>query len=137
LVLLKPLLAGHANPEAVSAGMPGLASSQSKPSRPPEPEQWLPHETSFSPAILTHFPLRHAASFEQKHPPGLEQVLEAPLQFPNGQVKAFPMELGQPPSGQSRTAASLGAPPVHVLPAHVSPAEQAAPQAPQLALSLV
>ena len=117
--------------------MPGLASAQSKPSRPPDPEQRVPQDTSFSPAILTHFPLRHWLSFEQKHPPGLGHTLEAPLQLPNGQVKAFPTELGQLPSGQSRIPASLRTPLVHVPPAHVWPAPQAAPQAPQLASSIV
>ena len=95
----------------------------------------MPHETSFSPAILTHLPLRHWVSFEQKHPPGLVQVLDVPLQLPNGQVNPFPTEIGQPPSGQLRTPASLGVPPVHTLPTHVSPAAHAAPQPPQLALS--
>ena len=50
--------------------MPGLASSQSNPSRPPEPLQLLAHETSFSPLTLTHFLLKHAVSLEQKQPPG-------------------------------------------------------------------
>ncbi len=50
--------------------MPGLASSQSKPSREPEPLQWLPQETSFSPVTFTHFALRHCVSLEQKQPPG-------------------------------------------------------------------
>ena len=95
----------------------------------------MPHETSFSPAILTHLPLRHWVSFEQKHPPGLVQVLDAPLQLPNGQVNPFPTEIGQPPSGQLRTPPSPVGPPVHMLPTHVSPVAHAAPQPPQLALS--
>lgn len=75
-------------------------------------------------------------SFEQKHPPGLVQVVDVPLQLPNGHVNPFPTEIGQPPSGQLRTPASLAVPPVHMLPTHVSPAAQAAPQPPQLGLSV-
>jgi hypothetical protein len=117
--------------------MPGLASSQSNPSRPPEPLQCVPQETSFSPVIFTHFPLRHWVSFEQKHPPWVAQVLEAPLQLPNGQLKPLPTEIGHPPSGQLRIPASTPVPPPHMPPLHVSPVPQAAPHAPQLALSVV
>jgi hypothetical protein len=49
----------------VGAGMPGLASSQSNPSRLPVPVQLLPHDWSFSSATLTHLPLRHWLSLMQ------------------------------------------------------------------------
>jgi hypothetical protein len=135
-------------PEA-SAGMPGLASSQSNPSRPPEPEQWLPHETSFSPVTLTHLPLRHWVSLEQKQPPGPVHSLELPLQLPNeGQEYPDPVEIGQPLAGQgTETSAPESGPPsappsglagaTHMLFTHVAPPMQGAPQPPQLASSLL
>ena len=60
--------------------MPGLASSQSNPSRPPEPVQLLPQDTSFSSVTLMHLPLLHWLSLEQKQPPGVVHSLVAPLQ---------------------------------------------------------
>jgi hypothetical protein len=127
--------------------MPGLASSQSNPSRPPEPLQLSPpQDTSFSPVTLTHFALRHWLSLEQKQPPGVVHSLELPLQLPNGQENPVAVEFGQPPSGQA-TLASLPAsapasglcsvtqtPFMHAeLEAHACDA----PQPPQLALSVM
>jgi hypothetical protein len=89
-------------------GMPGLASSQSNPSRPPEPVQLLPQDTSFSPVTLTHFALRHWLSLEQKQPPGAAHSLDVPLQLPNGHENPVGVEVGQPPSGHE-TLASLPA----------------------------
>lgn len=60
--------------------MPGFASSQSNPSRLPEPVQLLPHETSFSRVTLTHLPLLHWLSSEQKQPPPVVHSLVVPLQ---------------------------------------------------------
>jgi hypothetical protein len=60
--------------------MPGLASSQLKPSRLPEPVQLLPHDTSFSRETLTHLPLLHWLSLEQKQPPPVVHTLVVPLQ---------------------------------------------------------
>jgi hypothetical protein len=45
--------------------MPGLASSQLNPSRLPVPVQLPSHERSFSPATLTHLPLKHSSSAAQ------------------------------------------------------------------------
>jgi hypothetical protein len=139
VVLLKPLPLGHAKPDAVSAGIPGLASSQSKPSRPPEPVQCPPQETSFSPLTCTHFALRHWLSFEQKHPPGLVHWLDVPLQLPNGHENPVAAELGHPPSGHGTLASDCVVPPSsppHTPPRQVWPAGHAAPQPPQLALSV-
>jgi hypothetical protein len=80
--------------------MPGLASSQSNPSRPPEPVQWVPQDTSFSPVFFTHLPLRHWLSLEQKQPPGAIHSLDVPLQAPNGHENPVAVEDGQPPAGQ-------------------------------------
>jgi hypothetical protein len=138
LVLLKPLPAGQVKPALLGTGMPGLDSWQSKPSRVPVPVQWLPQETSFSPAFFTHFPLRHCVSLAQKQPPWVAQVLDAPLQLPKGQVKPLPMETGQPPSGQSRgVPPSTTVVPEQTPPEHATPAPHAAPHPPQLALSVM
>jgi hypothetical protein len=84
LVFLYALLVGHPYPAPTSAGMPGLANSQSNPSRGPVPVQLPAHERSLSPVILTHLPLLHWLSLEQKQPPGDVHSLVLPLQLPNG-----------------------------------------------------
>jgi hypothetical protein len=61
-------------------GMPGLASSQSNPSRTPEPVQLFPHDRSFSRVTLTHRPLLHWLSLLQKQPLDSVHSLVAPLQ---------------------------------------------------------
>jgi hypothetical protein len=61
------LLGPYPKPVTVGdAGMPGLASSQSKPSVAPDPVQPAAHETSFSPATLTHLALAHCESVVQR-----------------------------------------------------------------------
>jgi hypothetical protein len=85
--------------------MPGLASSQLKPSRPPVPVQPFPHDTSLSPTTLTHLSLLHWLSLEQKHPPADVQAPLAVLHWPIGQdVNPVAFELGQPPLGQPSPA---------------------------------
>jgi hypothetical protein len=124
--------------------MPGLASSQSKPSRPPEPVQLvpLPHETSFSRVTLTHLPLLHWLSLLQKQPPGFVHSLIVPLQWPIvGQEKPVGVEFGQPPSGH----AIPESPPASPTPdagmqrasEQIWPSVHAVPQAPQFLESLV
>jgi hypothetical protein len=118
--------------------MPGLASSQSKPSWPPVPVQLFPHDTSFSSTTLTHLPLVHWLSFEQKHPPADSQSPLTLLQDPNGQdVNPVPVELGQPPVGHpppaslppSTAGCVAQTPPEQAIPgAHA----KVAPQPPQL-----
>ena len=109
-VLWKPAFAGHEYVVVpVGSGIPGLASSQSKPSRLPVPLQPVPRpqETSFSPVILTHLPLLHWVSSTQKQPPPPAQVLLVlPLQLPTGHVYPLGVELGQPPSWQGTGPAS-------------------------------
>ena len=83
-------------------GIPGLASSQLTPSTLPVPVQFLlPHEMSFSPTTLTHFPLKHWASLMQKQPPPVGHALPVlPLQLPNEHAKyPYAIDAGQPPSG--------------------------------------
>jgi hypothetical protein len=130
-------------PPDASDGMPGLESWQLNPSRPPEPVQLPPHETSFSRTTLTHLPLLHWLSLEQKQPPDVVHWFDAPLQVPDdgGQENPVGMEVGQPPSGHAmpESPASPGPPVVQAPLWHVMPAAQAkeAPQPPQLALSFV
>jgi hypothetical protein len=67
--------------------MPGLASSQSKPSRSPVPVQLPAHDWSFSPATVTQWPLVHWESLTQTQgPPPLHVLVVLPLQLPNGQA---------------------------------------------------
>jgi hypothetical protein len=123
--------------------MPGLASSQLKPSRPPEPVQLLPlpHETSFSRVTLTHLPLLHWLSLLQKHPPGSVHSLIVPLQWPNGQEKPVGVEFGQPPSGhampESPPASPTPAAGMQCASEQIWPSVHAVPQAPQFSGSLV
>jgi hypothetical protein len=60
--------------------MPGLASSQSKPSRLPVPVQLLPQETPLSEATFTHLLLLHWLSLLQKQPPCSVHSLDELLQ---------------------------------------------------------
>jgi hypothetical protein len=70
------------------SGIPGLSSSQLKPSRLPVPVQLLPHERSFSPATSTQCPLLHSVSLTQTHaPPPAHAEPVLPLQLPSGQVE--------------------------------------------------
>jgi hypothetical protein len=120
-VFLNPLFAGHTKVAPLGAGMPGVASSQSKPSRPPEPVHFEPHERSFSPFTFTHLPLKQSESLAQKQPLGLVHSLEVPLQAPApvGQENPVATEFGQPPSGQGTPPSDTPAsPPVHTPPTH-------------------
>jgi hypothetical protein len=115
--------------------MPGVASSQLKPSRRPVPVQPV-HERSFSPCSSTHLPLRHWLSFEQKQPLGLVHCDVDPLQLPKAHAYFVATEFGQPPSGQGTLASEGPVAPEHAPLVQTPPSPQDAPHAPQLALSV-
>ena len=102
----------------------------------------LPHETSFSRTTLTHLPLLHWVSFEQKQPPEVAHWFDAPLHVPNvGQEYPVAVEFGHPPSGQGipESPASPAPSGVQTPPEHARPPAQAndAPQPPQLEVSFM
>jgi hypothetical protein len=94
VVLWYPEFAGHEyDVVPAGTGMPGLASSQAKPSWVPVPVQLLPHDWSFSPVILTQWPLPAPASFlhcvsftQTQAPPPPQALVVLPLQLPKGQA---------------------------------------------------